>query len=339
MATPTSSEAWAVGLVCLMACSPTSSLTSLSGAPSWEPERRWVDVNTVPCALDDAGDVECWPSQDVPMYGVDLLPMENLPVITQLGPGTSRTLFGLAFDGRIERLSNCDFPESDRVLGCRQEWSGGFSHLAGHFARREDGSIEKFDELIWADGVDPAGPWLSLGTGATLGLDTRHQLRVLVSSRVGVQLTFPMSLDSRPVALAGSSSTLDGPVGGGCVLTDDGAITCVGASVYTDGPFSGGTGYRWLEGGGMTMCAVRSADDVVECHDGSTYSWGPLRDFAAQGWHYLDEDGRLDRSTDLPTVCVITEANTLHCEGPRIDDSVQAQLAEVNERYGNPYLR
>ncbi|MEZ4317265.1 MAG: hypothetical protein R3F61_07165 [Myxococcota bacterium] len=135
--------------------------------------------------------------------------------------------------------------------------------------------------------------------------------------------------------------TLVSVAGGACVLTDDAAVQCFGGSItpeFTNPP------YRMLQAGAFAVCAVRD-DWTIDCQDGSTFDFGPIRALSVYSHSYYvpidppPSDGsppweaRQPQPTDRPHICVVTEDNAVRCEGWRYDfDDLQAQLPKGNGR-------
>ena len=98
----------------------------------------------------------------------------------------------------------------------------------------------------------------------------------------------------------------------GCALDVEGTITCADrAGLANPQPFTDAP-YQRIRGNFGVTCAQR-VDHVVECTNGQTYDFGPLRDFAVSENIYLTaEQGEV--SLEL---CVLTETGAIRCVGDR----------------------
>lgn len=302
--------------------------------PPWTPERRWVDVNTYPCAVDDAGQVECWHRENSIHQEVQLRASEGRIVTLSPAYG-SGVLTGLTDAGDVQVLSCPNSALGNRPRACDYAWTPPLREQDREYGIGDDGRLQ-------APGIDwlppPEGIWLAMSHGTSLALNARFEVADVLDR-------FPplvVPLEASPVSMAGGIVTPeDFPVMGACVLDTEGRILCVGDPWFTEVPFAGQPGFRDLRGGGGPMCALRDADDRILCDDGSTYDFGPIRTYSVFKESTYDTDGTYQRWTpgSEPTVCAITEANTIVCEGPGFDEAIQAQLDEVNALYGDPDAR
>jgi hypothetical protein len=114
---------------------------------------------------------------------------------------------------------------------------------------------------------------------------------------------------------------------GVCVLTQAGDVQCFGAE---GAPFNShlvpfqNPPYRRIAGGWITVCAQRVIDDVIECNDGQTFDFGPLRDLAAITSEQVGGTvGEYTPENSSASVCVITEQNQIRCAGTRFPPMLQ----------------
>jgi hypothetical protein len=108
-----------------------------------------------------------------------------------------------------------------------------------------------------------------------------------------------------------------------CVLQDTGVIDCVGDGLLAEAVFDNGP-YRFIDGDWGVVCAVREADDVIECSDGTVHDFGPVLDLSVYPYPHRP-DGEDPIRTDA-SLCVITVDNAIRCAGPHYPQDILDQL-------------
>lgn len=287
--------------------------------------REWVQVSAYPCALDRAGVVECWHGSDG-INGVEPIPSNPEPV-TQFTNHIWAQFWGVGLDGLPlvwqcgfgEGFATCQVPElefKEIGSGCAldfhgqlHEWDDGPHHqpfpdeFQTHFAAQGDACV-----ILNRDRVARAygGPLVLLP-----------------------ELQFDPGRAYVEIAPYGSSV---------CALDVDGGIECLGPPLrnfFEDPLVFDNPPYVDIAGESFALCAKR-ADHVIECHDGSTYDFGPIKDFAVDMMATFEDSGEIGLQpilNEIPvwpgrafSLCVITERNAIECVGPRFTPDLYDRL-------------
>ncbi|MEZ4318365.1 MAG: hypothetical protein R3F61_12715 [Myxococcota bacterium] len=322
----------------LLGCSgpPTPEDTEVPEETGGPPaaRREWVDVTPYPCGIDADGWVVCWSSagwaevQDTDPASLSIVPDSPFQV-RRASVDFGAVAHGQSLDGTATRVWSCyslavQDPESS--IWCIDPPDLDWDAL-GVECGLADGAITCFGGGNSAPFPEPEGWSYRLFHGpysnSYAGLTTDN--RIIIRGTVELEFALPTSM---------TVETLASFRGGACVLTSVGEVACFGGSItpaFTHPP------YRMLQAGDHAVCAVRD-DWTIECQDGSTFDFGPIRALSVYTHiQYVPIDPPADgsppwepryaQSTDRPHICVVTEDNAVRCEGWRYDfDDLQAQL-------------
>lgn len=291
------------------------------------PDVEWAELNYFPCGRTLAGEVVCWSSAE--REGLDGYVLVD-------GPAYERRFTAIddyhhwgvvADDGssqyfaNIEDASFWDLPsrpwlrdlltycalDADQIV-CAEIGSSPFPAdrsyvlLAGHPMR--PAAVDSQNRIIVQN-------WCQEGAIA--------ECQALYGPALEIELPPTMQVVD-----------VIAPDGGVCVLDSGGVVTCFGAreGLFPNAP------YTHIAGDHFGVCAARE-DGVIECSDGTTHTWGPLRDLLALGsapFIGSDEAGwdRVQPVWGGPVdLCAITEDNAIRCAGWRYDFAdLQAQLPQ-----------
>ncbi|MCB9694045.1 MAG: hypothetical protein H6736_19735 [Alphaproteobacteria bacterium] len=104
-----------------------------------------------------------------------------------------------------------------------------------------------------------------------------------------------------------------------CALDVWGSIACAGTGRWSDLAFDDGP-YERVVGEAASICVQRVRDHLITCVDGTELDWGPLRDLTLSTLDYWSDEvgwwvGPFDPGF-RPSLCGITEANEIRCDGP-----------------------
>ncbi|MEZ4320802.1 MAG: hypothetical protein R3F61_25195 [Myxococcota bacterium] len=288
----------------------------------FEPERQWVEISTAPCARDSEGYVECWSDprwEEIP--GASMTFIEPAAVRVKEVSNGSRVLWGVD--------ANTDLPIyfSSGLEPNLAPPLEGFSHLNTQCAIREE-QVE-----CWATSPSPfpsGAAYVAVHgerfSHAALTADNQLFVRYQTDpTATGYDFALDPAREVRKMVHVEPSDA--------CVLDGDGIVECFGPSGYHfDNP-----PYVDLAAGLFAACAVR-ADWLIECRDGSTFDFGPIRDLeiTQEPSYSLVDEGTPDERwfpnyTDPstpPNICVITQDNAVRCEGWKYFETLQASLPQ-----------
>lgn len=315
-----------------MGVTPTRSLPAATGDTGEGMVDPWVQVTQAPCGLTASGRLECWTSQAWPIPA-DANLWESLAIddpqgrFDRIWALNAGTVWGLTKSGRTRRSMCgtalvrgggeapwCDVPEPD---------AHDFVAIAHSAGLTEDGRL-----IDWADGEQPMSwypqerSYVKLAFAwANVALDSQN---VLHYGGVDGSHT-PQAPQPASYAFAPDRGILEissWQVNMGCVLDADGGVSCVDRTgLVNPQPFVTGP-YQRIRGNFGATCAQR-VDHVIECNDGETYDFGPLRDFAVSENRYLTYDQGGVLSLEL---CVLTGKGAFRCVGERYAPDLQAKL-------------
>lgn len=309
-------------------------LVACSAAKDWQAIRpegsppQWVDITSWPCALDDAGDVQCWTSASSVRDDDPTPPPSLFRAVgdAKLLENQYQAVLTLDEQGRYRPL-HCEY---HALPVCRADALSG-TYLAVStalpFGIRADDHRLDYPEHAPPIGLPRQGDYFQVLDEVWLaGIDGLNQLQI-ADIDVADQdrpLVLPLDLQGIPENLV----TTTRPSVGGCVLDNTQTVVCVGALAGL--PFEEG---RWshLSGGENVVCGARSDDGQILCVDNDlddtvTLAWGPIRELAALRKRF---------GTPL-SVCAITERNEILCHGPDFDEPFFAALDAVNAERRTP---
>lgn len=327
--------------------SPVDTATADDTDDPMDPGRQWVEVSTHPCARDGEGWVECWNRVDAPndvTWNGRFLPIppSPFPVTGFFAPDSS------AVAGVRTALAE----SSLESWFCGAEWHSGGAYPpwnADTTSQCVPPADPRFQAVGYGSGLTTDGQvWAwTLGPprrATRFPTDRSYRLFTAPSRRIGVLDTENVAWvedDYNDVyytpfthAFTADLVIVELVLGGNgvCVLTAEGEIQCVGEElpgVFPAPMAFPNPPYRDIAGGYYAVCAVRE-DWTIECHDGSTHHFGPLRDLAVHAFAGIDPvtgDKLYDEGPRAGLgLCVITEANAIRCVGERYTPDVLAQL-------------
>jgi len=325
-------------LLFLLSCTPEPTNDAGHTADTALPEREWREVTTYPCGVDVDGYVECWRSrqwEDIKRghAGEEDAPYPYVSRLWPIAPSVHPMAivdadnpilaWGVRADNGEPAILACN--DSDCVLPPRADYDA-IAYECG----LADGEMICWGNMRSLGLFEPTKTYTHFaGRGSSyvgttyVALDTDNVLHHYDNT----DYSFPPELEVETLVGFDNQNA--------CALTPDGTIVCVGSNPPTfDNP-----PYRMLSGAGMAVCAARD-DWTIECADGSTYDFGPLRHMSAESrlTYVLDEDRppfyRTVHPTrnDPPHLCVVTQTNAIRCVGWRYDfDDLQRALPQGDE--------
>ncbi len=319
-------------LALLAACTRTSDTDShdesaTSDTAEVADDRVWERVTPYPCGIDAEGRVECWRSvrwdDFVGNSGAlnhRVWPLEvDFPVQHLFAP-TGAPVWAVRADTgeavKVQCLENCGHPPQFP-----------YSEIGRRCGRH--------GERITCFGVDPvlfdstlrythlAYDYAGGGTFGSPIVASTTANTVVFPAHPAADYAFPDDVEIEELV---GYNTLNA-----CALTSTGDILCVGANP----PSFDNPPYEMLSGENKALCAAR-ADWLIECTDGSTFDFGPLRHLEVASlayWVPNEPDDPLDpigpdepayeitypTLDDPPHVCVVTQDNAIRCAGPHYD--------------------
>ncbi|MEZ4320921.1 MAG: hypothetical protein R3F61_25815 [Myxococcota bacterium] len=302
--------------------------TAETGGPA---RREWVDVTPYPCGVDADGWVECWHSNRWSSISPDhvlFLTVPPSPFATRLRDIVVGGLaWGVPADGSRPRNWHCAGEYGDGEAWCQAPPPVDFD-MIGTECGLADGEVYCWGGLASAPFPNDRTYRLFHGpySGAYAALTTENEIVIRGGTEEPeYQLDPGLEVDT----------LVSFDVSGACVLTSTGEVHCMGPGwvpEFTNPP------YQRLDGGFRSVCAVRQ-DWVIECGDGSTFDFGPIRALSVYSHEHWDPivpppafggpayTRVLAEVSDPPHVCAITEDNAVHCVGWRYEfDDLQDQL-------------
>lgn len=321
-----------------VATPPTDTGVEDTAPPPPPPPPVWVAVSTHPCALATDGLVRCWTSPSAEAAGVhEHIPETDFPVQSFWAPGyvSLAVAVGAAPDAGTLTAWHCP-RDPDPITGelppiCRPP-----QNLSFRTTGLQVGWTTAGDLVTWREGVvEPVAgcptdkTWSAFAalTGSVYAMATDGTACVADSGGLGPHFLGALSTPTQVTEVA--------PGGNGiCGLNGlSGGIQCVGPEseqygfndplVFANGP------YVDLAGGVFGTCAVR-ADWTIECNDGSTHDFGPIRDLSVNNMAAYDLTTGDTLYTAQPrqglNLCVITTTNAIRCVGDRYYPDLLDQL-------------
>jgi hypothetical protein len=304
---------WAAFLGCGPPC-PGTLQAPTEPTQQTEP-RRWTSVLANPCAMDEDGMVACWADVDgtTGSTAVTSLATNGGELVGSYGDAifTHRQGAGVEVH-RCDMAWYCDLQTAP------------FAEAAPSSGLTADGRLHS-----WTDSgleVHPDTGFHALGSDSSSAVSADNTLTIPVAIE-SMRTYWEIPLDPDANYLQSVAHWRIQPAGipdiSGCVLDDAGHIECVGVGIYADAVFDNGP-YRFIDGDRGVMCAVRRADDVIECSDGTVHDFGPIIDLSVTPYQH-SPDGETWIRTDA-SLCVITVDNAIRCAGPHYPQDLLDQL-------------
>jgi hypothetical protein len=311
----------AIMLGCTVA-SRESDAPDTSVAPS---TRTWARVTNYPCGIDTEGFVECWRSVRWDEFtgttgtlNPRVWPLDVSFPVEHLNAPTGGLVWAVRADTGVASIiqchGSCGHPEQHVYTDIGHR-CGLYGASIGCFGVDEVsfGDSKQYTHLAYEYGGSGSAVPVALTVENALVFPAHPQAAYNLPSEVDVE------------ALVGFDSL------NACALTRTGDILCEGANP----PSFDNPPYVMLSGGGQAACAVRE-DWLIECTDGSTFDFGPLRHLEVTSlahWEpWVDTglvtplDGTVPdfqitypTAQDPPHVCVVTQDNAIRCVGPHYD--------------------
>lgn len=314
-------------------------------------DRVWVEVSTHPCARDEDGWVECWnlpPTITPRSDDENPIPPAPFRMSTFWAPDASGVV-GVHADGSLAGRAELWYcgstdgrPGSDDPPDhCTPDPSIPVRTLGRVAVLDTQGHIQWWRG--WPTQVDtvfPEGETYRLFHGPYMRVAAlTHDNRVYADEYINQPESRPPVDDAFDPAMdivefsQGALSV--------CALDSEGSITCLGPEfpeMALDEPvtFSNGP-YLKMRAGGYHVCAERASDHVIECNDGSTHAFGPVRDFAVNTEDVFPPGAPPNTPPIFYAsprhglqICAITTANAVVCEGERYVPEILAQLPSGN---------
>jgi len=283
-------------------------------------QRVWEEISMVPCARDSEGYLECWSSaswDDMPTATKPVFP-PKVPVL-EISPN-ARELWGVREDDDLPYFFTEAYPPGEGPPSLP-----GFQNLTTQCARLDT------EIICW--GSAPSSFPAELAYTDVDGYAIRHA--ALTTDNQLLIRTQGSQANARDFLLDPAKTYIDVAQidpSSACALTDTGEIECYGSEpIFFDNP-----PYVMLRSGNFAVCAARE-DWVIECRDGSSFDFGPLRDMEvatlptfslenpgteSEWWRPAYPDGDTP-----PHICVITQDNAVRCQGWNYDfPDLQAAL-------------
>ncbi|MEZ4320860.1 MAG: hypothetical protein R3F61_25510 [Myxococcota bacterium] len=319
-------------VLAILGCSRTppvhTDLPGTTGETGATPHREWVDVTPYPCGVDSEGWVECWTSQQ----WADMAPDNFFLDVVPPSPFPTRVR-----DVTIGSLAWGMEGATPRIWACFEDMGGDWCadpppvdfDMIGTECGLADGEVLCWGHIAAAPFPDDRTYRLFHGpySAAYAALTTDNE--IVIRGETQDPLEYPLD----PALEIETLVSFD--VSGACVLTTAGNVDCMGPGwvpEFTHPP------YRRLAGGFRSVCAVRQ-DWVIECGEGTTFDFGPIRALSVYSHERMEpvvpppvlSGPRYSRVfaqvSDPPHVCVVTEDNAVRCEGWRYAfDDLQAKL-------------
>ncbi len=301
--------------VLILACTRGEPSVDIPSLPTTPVSENWVSITTYPCAQWRDGHVHCW--YDPERMSVE---MPDSPWPVEAFYAHWNNGLGVRQGGVLEPWY------------CTQPWGGSCP-------RPWDVEVPMV-QLSYTSGLLPDGRRYPFNSAPTVRDGMRYttlkgdsqELLLSVENVLylegGLSTSFEQDLGDREVRDIAGAGEL------GCALFETGEIECYGeeidyrfpehVAVFDEPP------YRMIAGGIMNICAVREDWEIV-CDNGRHFNFGPLRDLAVSTYSRIRRvDGELDPRPIDPArdlaVCVITQADTLHCAGNRYSRALNERL-------------